>query len=70
MICGRGEGALLAWELGFRGTIVVEVVVLGSGVVGSSSGVYQRIKGGRNSKYKAIICKQMYKLTNALLSVF
>ena len=29
-----------------RGTVVDEVVVLGNGVVGSSSGVYRRIKGG------------------------
>ena len=42
---GRGM-ALLAWKLGSRGMVVSEVVVLGSGVVGGSSGVYRRIKRG------------------------
>ena len=37
--------ALLAWKLGSRGTVVGRVVVLGSGVVGGSSGVYRRIRG-------------------------
>ena len=37
--------ALLAWKLGSRGMVVGEVVVLGSGVVGGSSGVYQRLRG-------------------------
>ena len=37
--------ALLAWKLDGRGTVVGEVVVLGSGVVGGSSGVYRRIRG-------------------------
>ena len=46
--------ALLAWKLDGRGTVVGGVVVLGSGVVGGSSGVYRRLKGGRNSKYTAI----------------
>ena len=50
--------ALLAWKLGSRGTVVGEVVVLGSGVVGGSSGVYRRLRGGRNSKYKAIIANR------------
>ena len=45
--------ALLACKLGSRGTVVDDVVVLGKGVVDGSSGVYRRIKGGRNSKYKA-----------------
>src|SRR3954469_15904084 len=43
--------ALLAWKLDGRGTVVDDIVVLGSGVVGGSSGVYRRLKGGRNSKY-------------------
>ena len=34
--------ALLAWKLDGRGTIVDDVVVRGSSVVGGSSGVYQR----------------------------
>ena len=34
--------ALLAWKLDGRGTVVVDVVVPGSGVVGGSSGVYRR----------------------------
>src|ERR1041385_457009 len=42
--------ALLAWKLDGRGTVVDEVVVLSSSVVGGSSRVYRRIKGGRNSK--------------------
>src|SRR4051812_20961744 len=54
--------ALLAWKLDGRGTVVGEVVVLGSGVVGGSSGVYRRLKGGRNSKYTAII-KAMQGMT-------
>ena len=45
--------ALLAWKLDGRGTVVDDVVVGGSGVVNGSSGVYQRLKGGRNSKYTA-----------------
>ena len=48
--------ALLAWKLDGRGRVVDEVVVPNSGVV-DSSGVYRRIKGGRNSKYKEIIYK-------------
>ena len=48
--------ALLAWKLDGRGTVVDDVVVRGSGVVGGSNGVYRRLRGGRrNSKYKAII---------------
>ena len=47
--------ALLAWKLDGRGTVIVDVVVPGSGVVGGSSGVYRRIRGGRNSKYTASI---------------
>ena len=39
-------GALLAWKLDDRGTVVDDVVVHGSGVVNGSSGVYQRLKGG------------------------
>ena len=38
--------ALLAWKLDGRGRVVDEVVVPDGGVVGGSSGVYQRIKGG------------------------
>ena len=49
--------ALLAWKLGGRGTVVGEVVVLGSGVVGSRSGVYRRLRGeeetvNTNQSYK------------------
>ena len=44
-IWGR-KMALLAWKIDGRGTFVVDVVVLGSGVVGDSSGVYRRIRGG------------------------
>src|ERR1041385_7924985 len=47
--------ALLAWKLDGSGTVVDEVVVLGSSVVGGSSGVYRRLRGGGNSKYKTII---------------
>ena len=36
---------LLAWKLDGRGTVVDDVVVLSSGVVGGSSRVYRRIKG-------------------------
>ena len=38
--------ALLAWKLSGRGMVVDEVVVPSSGVVGGSSGVYRRIRGG------------------------
>ena len=55
MISGRGEGALLARKLDGRGTVVDDVVVVSSGVVGDSSGVYRRLKGGRNSKYTTSI---------------
>jgi len=44
--------ALLAWKLGGRGTVIDEVVVLGNGVVGASSGVYRRIKGGETVNIK------------------
>ena len=37
--------ALLAWKLDGRGTVVDEVVVPGSGVVGGRSGVYRRTRG-------------------------
>src|ERR1041385_982218 len=37
--------ALLACKLGSSGTVVDEVVVLSSGVVDGSSGVYRRIRG-------------------------
>ena len=47
--------ALLAWKLDGSGTVVDDVVVGGSGVVNGSSRVYRRLKGGRNSKYTAII---------------
>ena len=53
-ISGRGEGALLAWELRSRGKVVGEVVVHG-GVVGGSSGVYRQRRGGGNNKYTSII---------------
>ena len=52
MISGRGEGALLAWNLDGRGTVVNEVVELGNGVISGSRGVYQRIKrGDRNTMH-------------------
>ena len=38
--------ALLAWKLAGRGRVLDVVVVLSGGVVGGSSGVYRRIKGG------------------------
>jgi len=47
--------ALLAWKLDGSGTVVDDVVVGGSGVVNGSSGVYRRLRGGRNSKYTASI---------------
>ena len=47
--------ALLAWKLDGRGTVVDDVVVLSSGVVGGSSRVYRRIKGEETVNYKAII---------------
>ena len=42
--------ALLAWKLDGSGTVVDDVVVGGSGVVGGSSGVYRRIKGGEKKQ--------------------
>src|SRR4051812_18595079 len=60
--------ALLAWKLDSRGTVVGEVVVLGSGVVGGSSGVYRGLKGGRNSKYTASITT-IERHDNAMLTV-
>ena len=44
--------ALLAWKLDSRGTVVDEVVVLHD-VVGGSTGVYRKKRGGRNNKYNA-----------------
>ena len=38
----KRSGALLAWKLDGRGTVVDDVVVPSGGVVGGSSGVYQR----------------------------
>ena len=53
---GRRRGmAVLVWKLDGSGTVVDDVVVGGSGVVSGSSRVYRRLKGGRNSKYTAII---------------
>ena len=37
--------ALLAWKLDGRGRVVDEVVILSSGAVGGSSGVYRRLRG-------------------------
>src|ERR1044071_8147246 len=51
--------ALLAWKLDGRGTVVDEVFVLGSDVVGGSNEFYRRIKGGRNNKYTTIIAIQI-----------
>ena len=62
--------ARLARKLDGRGRVIDEVVIPGSGVVGGSSGVYRRIKGGRNSKYKANICKNMNDMAKASMSVF
>ena len=64
MISGRGEGALLAWKLDSRGTIVDEVVER-SNVGGGSLAVYQKIRGG-DSKYTTIIAKQ--GMTNQIQS--
>ena len=50
--------ALLAWKLDGSGTVVDDIVVGGNGVVNGSSGVYRRLRGGRNSKYKAIIANR------------
>ena len=47
MICGRGEGALLAWKLDSRGTVIDEVVVLDD-VIGGNVGVY-RIERGKET---------------------
>src|SRR3954464_15313423 len=47
--------ALLAWKLDGRGTVVDDVVVPSSGVVDDSLGVYRRLRGKENSKYKASI---------------
>ena len=44
--------ALLAWKLDGRGRVVDEVVVPDSSVVGGSSGVYRRIKGGETVNKK------------------
>ena len=41
--------APLAWKLDGRGRVVDEVVVPSSGVVGGSSGVYRRLRGGINT---------------------
>ena len=68
-ISGRGEGALLAWKLSRGGRGVDEVVVPGSGVGGSRGGLPE-IKGGRNSKYMAIIAIQIQDMANAVLAVF
>ena len=43
--------ALLAWKLDDSGTVVDDVVVGGSGVINDSSGVYRRLREGRNGKY-------------------
>ena len=44
-IYGRGEGALLAWKLDDRGTVVDEVVDQG-GSTGSGRNVYRQKEGG------------------------
>src|ERR1041385_3845915 len=62
--------ALVAWKFDGRGRVVDEVVVPGSGVVGGSSGVYRRLRGGGNSKYTAIIYKHMHDMTDEKLTVF
>ena len=48
--------ALLAWKLDGRGTVVDDVVVRGSRVVGGSNGVYRRIK-----REETVNTKQSYK---------
>jgi len=45
-ISGRGDGALLAGKLSSRCLVDGVVVVPDSGVVGDSSGVYRRLRGG------------------------
>src|SRR4051812_328376 len=62
--------ALLACKLDGSSRVVDEVVVLSSGVVDDSSGVYRRLKGGRNNKYTAIIYKHMHDMTDEKLTVF
>ena len=52
--------ALLAWKLDCSGTVVDDVVVGGNGVVNGSSGVYQRLRGGRTSKYTSIIANNAW----------
>ena len=52
------KGVLLAWKLCSKGRLVNSVVGLlgcvGLGDVGT--GLYRERRGGRNSKYTAIIC--------------
>ena len=53
---------LLSWKLDGRGRVVDEVVVPGSGVVGGSSGVYRRLRGGEET----VNTKQAY--TNSCMT--
>ena len=70
VICGRGEGALLAWKLGSGRRVIDVVVVPGSGVVGGSSGVYQRLRGEETINTQQARCKQMHDMIDAMLTVF
>ena len=49
--------ALLAWKLDGRGTVVDDVDVRGSGVVGGNNGVYRRLRGVE----EIVNTKQSYK---------
>src|SRR3954470_19706523 len=62
--------ALLACKLDGSSRVVDDVVVLSSGVVDSSSGVYRRLRGGGNSEYTAKLYRHMHDMTDEMLSVF
>ena len=68
----RGEGALPAWKLGGRGTVVDDVVIHGSGVVGGSSGVYRRIRGETVNTQQAIAnnARQYRRIVNVNLTLY
>ena len=42
--------ALLSWKLNGRGTVVDDVVIRDSGVVGGSNMVYRRLMGGEKKQ--------------------
>ena len=58
--------ALLACKLDGSSRVVDDVVVLSSGVVDGSSGVYRRLKGEENNKYTTIIAIQMQDITDEM----